>query len=270
MERHFSRSLPKAHCDRTDGFNQDRIVKVTPDGRVSLFGIVGQAGGMTTDDRGNLYVGDAMWGHIVEFRLGGAWDIVATVENPTSVAVDPQGTIYASTGGRVVRIAPANQLETIADHEQIPTDGLATDAAGSLYLGDGARGTVWKRTPDGALRMLTRPGQVAGAYLLAVDRSGTVFVTQNPVQAGKAAVLVIDPKGYVNRLAAAPWSSLSQAQDVAVDGRGTLYVSDGSAVYRVRAPVPETSLPGWLLLLYGLMAIGVGVRLVNASRGGRA
>jgi len=266
----FFAVAPDGTLYRADGFNQDQIIRVTPDGRASLFGAVGQAGGMTTDDKGDLYVGDTMRGHIVEFTPNGAWDIVATIENPISVAVDPQGTIYASTGGRVVRFTAANQLETIADQEQIPTDGLATDATGSLYLGDGARGTVWKRTPDGALRMLTRPGQVPGAHQLAVDRSGAVFVTQTPAQAGKAAVLVIDRQGQVTRLAAAPWSSLSQAADVAVDGRGRLYVSDGSAVYRVGAPVPVTSVPGWLLLLYGVVATGVGVPLVIASRGGRA
>lgn len=266
----FFAVAPDGTLYRADGFDEDRIMKVTPDGQASLFGTVGQIGGMTTDDQGDLYVSDSIRGHIVEFTPDGAWDIVASIDNPMSVAVDSQRAIYVNTGGSVVRIAPSNQPETIADHEQIPTNGLATDATGSLYLGDGHRGTVWRRTPDGGLRMLTRPGQVPGASLLAVDRSGTVFVTQTPVQAGKAAVLVIDRQGQVTRLAAAPWSSLSQATDVAVDGRGTLYVSDGSAVYRVRAPVPQTSVSGWLLLLYGVVAVGLGVPIINESRGGRA
>lgn len=117
-------------------------MRVTPDGGIATVATVGQTG-VTVDAHGGLFVSDEALGHILEVRPDGQSTIVATVDNPTSIAVDPQGTIYAVGGS----------------------------------------------------------------------------------------------------------------------------VSDGSAVYRVHTPVAATATPIRLLLVYGLIAIGVGVTLVKASRG---
>ena len=216
--------------------DQDAIRKVTPGGVVTtLAGSPGVSG--TADGTGTA----------------------ARFNGPTGVAVDGSGNLYVADGGTdtIRKVSPGGVVTTLAGSSAgsgyadgmgsaarfTQPGGVAVDGSGNLYVGDDDK--IRKVTPGGVVTTLAgRPGSgcadgrgraasfssIAG---VAVDGSGNVYVAEWAADT----IRKVTPGGVVTTLAGSPGISgtadgtgsaarFNSPEDVAVDGNGTLYVTE--------------------------------------------
>lgn len=147
-------------CDR----DNHRIRKITPAGVVSTF--AGGASGfmdatgtaarfnqpycITIDAAGNLYVGDRM--------------------NHAIRKITPAGVVTTLAGNGT----PGSQNGTGSAARFAEPLGVATDAAGNIFVADYLNGLIRKITPAGLVTTLINPGQVFG---LVFDASDNLYYT---------------------------------------------------------------------------------------------
>ncbi len=196
---------------------------------------------------------------------------VARFEQPASVAVGPDGSVYVTDYATLRKIAPDGTVVTLAGTPGafpsiaapvldptktfVAPSGLAFDRAGNLYVADAT--SVRKITPEGSMSVLaglpgawgTVDGQgsaarfVQAAYLT-VDDAGTVYVSDSQ----QSVIRKITPSGLVSTLAGSPavWgstdgqgsaASFRVPSGIAVDGNGNVFVAEaGSACIRKITP----------------------------------
>lgn len=148
-------------CDR----DNHRILKITPAGVSSVFagGTMGFTNGtgasaqfnqpyaITIDASGNLYVGD---------RINHAVRKITAAGVVTTLAGNGSAGFTNGTG------AAASFAEPL---------GVATDAAGNVYVADYLNNAIRKITPAGAVTTLTSVNQVFG---IATDAAGNLYFTE--------------------------------------------------------------------------------------------
>jgi sugar lactone lactonase YvrE len=199
----------------------------------------------------------------------------ATFNTPSSVATDSNGNIYVLEfiGAVVRKITPAEDVTTLAGSGTAgfadgtgtaasfgQAYGIATDAAGNIYVADSGNNRIRKITPGGVVMPLAGSGQVgatdgAGSSAsfsrpggLTVDSDGNVYVADT----GNSLLRKITPAGVVSTLAGQPGvlgaqngigaaATFKQPYGVTVDAAGNLYVADtfGNLIRKVtpvRAP----------------------------------
>jgi hypothetical protein len=174
-------------------------------GAIALFA---KPQGVATDLAGNVYVADSDNSTIrmitpaaVVSTLAGTAGVIGSTDGtgpvaqfnvPQSVATDTAGNVYvADTNNSTIRkIAAGGVVTTLAgtpgvagwangtgpaaqfDHPQ----GVATDAAGNVYVADTYSGTVRVITPAGVVNTLAGTGYVAGS----TDGTGAAAEFKNP------------------------------------------------------------------------------------------
>ncbi|MGI4864361.1 MAG: hypothetical protein ACRYFZ_10605 [Janthinobacterium lividum] len=183
---------------------------------------------------------------------------------PIGVALDAAGTVYVAdqSNHTIRKITPAGVVSTLAGlaGSRGSTDGtgtsarfyvpngVAVDAAGTVYVADTFNHTIRKITPAGVVSTLAGsagssgstdgPGAAARFNLprgVAVDAAGTVYVAD----ASNHTIRKITAAGVVSTLAGTAGSSgsadgtgaaarLNSPIGVAVDAAGTVYVADQS------------------------------------------
>jgi sugar lactone lactonase YvrE len=198
-------------------------------------------------------------------------------------ALDPAGNLYiaAPFGGVVEKVTPDGILSIFAGKPgqngppvpgpaasstlNIP-GGVAADSAGNLYIADQNNNAIEKVTPDGNLSVFAgmpghsgppTPGSAISSHMnapdgVATDSAGNVYVADY----FNAVVEKITPGGQLSVIAGMPGSSgnptqgpatsshLSQADGVAVDSAGNVYIADGGA------DVIEKVTPGGTLSIF--------------------
>jgi serine/threonine protein kinase, bacterial len=146
---------------------------------------------------------------------------------PQDVAVDAQGTVYATAVNEgVLKLAPGAQAAVSVGFSglQFAASGGA-DAAGNVYVADdggqtpGFTGRVQKRTPAGAQTQLPFAG-LGQDPRLAVTPDGTVYVADH----SNNRVLKLPPGA--TSPSELPFTGLKRPDSVAVDSAGNVYVSD--------------------------------------------
>jgi serine/threonine-protein kinase len=226
-----------------DGGNH-RIRLITPDGVVSTLAGIGEPG----------------------YRDGPVDQ--AQFNNPTSVAMDATGNVYAADVGnnRIRVITPQGQVRTLAGSgEPGYKDGPATeaqfdapssltvDSAGNVIIAEGLpwlyRGTRRLRliTPDGTVRTLAgsgkpghKDGPAAEARFVfpmspAFDAGGNLLLADD----GEARLRLVTPDGLVYTLAGTgepgrtdgpgPVAQFAEPAGVATGSKGQVYVSEPNA-----------------------------------------
>jgi DNA-binding beta-propeller fold protein YncE len=138
--------------------------------------------GIASDAAGNLYVADSVNNRIRKITSAGEVSTLAGSENgfadgiggtakfdaPVGIAVDVAGNLYvADLGNHCIRkITPAGEVSTLAGSEMGFADGvgsdamfllpsgIASDAAGNLYVADTVNNRIRKITPAGEVSIL--------------------------------------------------------------------------------------------------------------------
>lgn len=181
--------------------------------------------GIAFDSRGDLFVAVGPFSEIVRIRgddlnpakPGLAQTFATGTAGANGIAFDRQGNLFVSGGasGIVYRVGPnggAAQpavqidkfLRTLPDgktRQQIVANGIEFDANGVLYVADTARGAIWKVVigadgKGGKPALLAQSPLLEGADGLAFDRSGTLWVVANELNA----LLTVTPDGQVRQV----------------------------------------------------------------------
>jgi sugar lactone lactonase YvrE len=151
---------------------------------------------------------------------------VREILNPTGLAFDAEGYLYASSRaeGNVYRIDRSGAATIYAEGMGIAT-GIAFDSDGNLFVGDRS-GTIFKigrAASDGTsgeifVYATLEPSFVA--YHLAFNDEGNLFVT-GPTTSSNQSIYVIDRDGNATVF----YQGLGRAQGMAFDIDGNLYVA---------------------------------------------
>ncbi len=168
--------------------------------------------GIAFDSQGDLFVAVGPFREVVRIRgaelnpakPGVAQTFATGTPGANGIAFDRQGNLFVGGGasGIVYRVGPnggaaaaAVQIDkhvrTLPDgktQQQIVANGVAFDANGVLHVTDTARGAIWKVVlgPDGKggkPELLAQSPLLEGADGLAFDRSGTLWVVPNELNA---------------------------------------------------------------------------------------
>lgn len=226
--------------------------------------------GVATDPSGDVYVADTGTGEILKVTPARIASVLASGLNaPSGVAVDPgSGTVYiADTGDHEVdRLNGDGSLTVIAGTGTAGTPmpgpattsplggpaGLAVDAAGNLYIADGAGASgnpyAEKVAPDGTLSILAGNGSTGQPTRgtatssplrtptgVALDATGNIFIAdaaanviEKVTPSGTLSVFAGRANGAAGQpsVGTATWSHLNHPTGVATDSGGTLYIAD--------------------------------------------
>lgn len=194
-----------------------------------------------------------------------------TLDGPTDVALAPNGDIYIADAGNqaVVKVDPDNSIGLIAGEinsgtgvavtDQAPAtatpigypQGIAVDAVGDLYIANSANDLLEKVSPNtvpGTLSIVPTPG-IASMSRVAVGPDGSVYVADpqdtrvEKITPG-GTVSVAAGEAYVPPAPGAATSRWIDADAVAVDAKGELFIDDGGA------DVVERVTPAGVLSVY--------------------
>ncbi len=159
---------------------------------------------LTTDAAGNIYVADAGNRRIRKITPGGLVTTVAgngtpssidgigtaaSFESPNALTIDAAGNLYVADASKIRKITPGGNVTTIAGSTAGFADGnglaakfwgpsgLTMDAAGNLYIADGANYRIRKMTPPADVTTLAGGNNEFG-FLDAIvrDADGNLYV----------------------------------------------------------------------------------------------
>jgi sugar lactone lactonase YvrE len=198
------------------------------------------------DREGNLYVtfsgtrGQQAPVSIYVVKPDGSREpFVTNVPNPTSMTIDPEGTLFVSSrfDGSVYRVARDGTASTFAEDLGVPC-GIVFDSANRLYVGDRS-GSILRVAAGEVTLFASIPPSVA-AFHLAFGPDGCLYVS-SPSLSSRDVVYRVTPGGSVEVFS----DGFGRPQGLAFDAAGRLYVVDAiagdSAVYRVDLSRPAAA-----------------------------
>jgi len=145
---------------------------------------------------------------------------VTGILNATGLAFSPEGDLFVTSRaeGNVYRIDGAGESTLYSEGMGVAT-GAAFDAQGNLFVGDRS-GTIFKIDPERKIFVYATLEPSVAAYHLAVDRSGTLYVT-GPTLSSNDVIWAINTHGE-----AQPWyRGLGRPQGLAIAANGDIYVT---------------------------------------------
>ncbi|MGD0775519.1 MAG: hypothetical protein ABSC05_22110 [Candidatus Solibacter sp.] len=220
---------------------------------------------------GFLLFGSSIWAqqYVISTIAGGAPPLTpapaptASIGDPTRLATDAAGNVYFSglhsvfkvdAGGTLTRVAgnsrPGNSGDggpATAAQLNFPM-GIATDAAGNLFVADRDASVVRKISAAGTITTVAGTGtpgfsgdggpaasaQIDGPFGVAVDGAGNLYIADT----GNGVVRKVSPNGSISTVAGtgtlgysgdggpARNAWLNGPESVAVDAAGNLYIAD--------------------------------------------
>jgi sugar lactone lactonase YvrE len=151
---------------------------------------------------------------------GRATPFVTGIMNATGLAFNRDGDLFVTSRaeGTVYRVDAAGEFTVYAEGMGVAT-GAAFDAEGNLFVGDRS-GTIFKINPERKIFVHATLEPSVSAYHLAVNSSGTVFVTA-PSLSSNEAIWAIEPNGDTR-----VWfRGLGRPQGLAISTDNDLYVT---------------------------------------------
>jgi DNA-binding beta-propeller fold protein YncE len=229
--------------------DNNQVLKVTPDGTLSVFAGTGASGVPTPGPATS-----------------------SDLDYPVGIAVDASGNVYIADEGnfRIEKVTPEGTLSVFAGTGTpgVPTPGPATssalsdpvsvaiDSSGNVYIADQGSYRVLKVTPDGTLSVFAgtgssgapTPGPATSSpmmpFYVAVDSSDDVYIADG----GSNRVLKVTAGGTLSFFAGtgvsglptpgpATSSALGSPYGLRVDASGNVYVADyeSSMVVKITA-----------------------------------
>jgi uncharacterized protein (TIGR03437 family) len=236
------------------------------DGGPAVGAFIGQAGNITVDPAGNLYIWDATDSRVRKVNTAGIISsVTATIGQLKEIGrtggltTDSAGNLYiGDTQSYVVRkVDTSGIMTTIAGNgtagvsgtngngsqaTSVPIcspSGVAADRAGNVYFGSSVCGTVRKVDASGVLSTYaggsTFDGSLGAPWGVALDNSGNLYVCDDAVG---TRVYKVTPDGTITTIAGngtngfsgdggpATSAQLFEARAVAVDSAGNVYIAD--------------------------------------------
>jgi streptogramin lyase len=197
------------------------------------------------DRHGNLYVtfsgsrGEQAPVAIFIVRPDGTREpFVSNLPNPTSLAFDREGHLYASSrfDGSVYRVEPDGRASLYATDLGVAC-GLAFGPDGLLYVGDRS-GSILRVESERRARLFASVPASIAAFHLAFGPDAHLYVSA-PTLSTSDGVYRISPDGHVEQWA----RGFGRPQGLAFDVSGHLYLVDAlagsSGVYRIRLDAPD-------------------------------
>jgi sugar lactone lactonase YvrE len=175
---------------------------------------------------------------------------VEGILNATGLAFNPDGDLFVTSRaeGAVYRVDPAGEYTAYAEGMGVAT-GAAFDREGNLFVGDRS-GTIFKINTDRKIFVHATLEPSISAYHLAVNASGTLFVT-GPTLSSNDAIWAIEPNGDTR----AWYRGLGRPQGLAIARDGSVYVA--ACLGGKRGIVRVTADGSASLVLSGLNLAGI-------------
>jgi uncharacterized protein (TIGR03437 family) len=243
------------------------------DGGPAVNAFIGQAGNITLDPAGNLYIWDATDSRVRKVNTAGIISSVTAtigqlkeIEGTGGLATDSAGNLYIGDRQSYVvrKVDTSGVMTTIAgngtagfpggnsDGSQATSvaicspSGVVADRAGNVYFGSSICGAVRKVDTSGVLSTYaggsTFAGSLGAPWALAMDNSGNMYVCDSAVgtrvykvTSGGAITTIAGngTNGFSGDGGPATSAQLFEARGVAVDAAGNVYIAD-SGNLRVR------------------------------------
>jgi sugar lactone lactonase YvrE len=188
---------------------------------------------------------------VVRISPGGrGTPFVSSILNATGLAFNPEGDLFVTSRaeGNVYRVDAAGESTVYAEGMGVAT-GAAFDAEGNLFVGDRS-GTIFKINPERKIFVHATLEPSPAAYHLAVNASGTVFVTA-PSLSSNDAIWAIEPNGDTR----AWYRGLGRPQGLALSKEGDIYLA--ACLHGRRGLVRVTPKGNASLVLAGTNLVGV-------------
>lgn len=209
--------------------------------------------GLTVDSKDNVWVTDVQYHQVYKFSHDG--DLLMTLgkkkepgwdethfDQPTDLAVAPDGTIYVTDGygnNRVAVFSPDGKFKFEwgsggeGESQFNLPHGIAMDAAGRLYVADRSNSRIQVFESDGKFVAVWQSTDIGRPWGMAVGANGNLYVVDggdpNPMGVQRSRIVKMTLSGKVLE----SFGSYGQydgqmdwPHDVGVDSKGAVYVGD--------------------------------------------
>lgn len=178
----------------------------------------------------------------------------ATFNNPAAVVADHSGNVYIADGNVIRKVDSGGVISTFFSEAYLITS-LAADLSGNIYAANTLECVIWKLTPSGSATIFAGIKNSCGyngdgiaattAQLhplgVATDSKGNVFIADD----GNYRIRMVNSAGIITTVAGngtlgfggdggpATSANLFNAQQVAVDVKGNIFIADALRVRMV-------------------------------------
>ena len=198
---------------------------------------------------GDLYVAQASGGYVYKFTPTGEKSTFASgIYQPIALAFDRAGNLFVGNSGAggcvpevscppkpatIIKITPDGTQSTFATLNNPNLLGLAFDGAGNLFVSTSI--AIIKITPNGT--QSTFASQLHGAWPMAFDRSGNLYVGVNP--SGSSSILKFAPDGSSSTFLT--FNGGYGITALAFGPSGDLFVREASSIFQVKPDGSRTA-----------------------------